>query len=188
MSAVTGSGTTWTIGLTPDTVHLAPTVTATGKGDVTVTINKTGIAITPVTVEIYAKPVDIIWFATGDKKSAGAKTTTITVYFWTTAGVAKELTASDLAADDISVVDGPGVVTATYVGSSAAATLDITITDVFTADLVQVVINKPGFRPATASELTPAGTTALKTAWAAVGTGPTTGQTVADITAVFVAP
>ena len=120
---LSGSGTTWTLGIT--------VVTA---GNVKVSINKTGIDGAEKTVTVFKadETVDITYTVTG---TAGDGTTTGIVFTFS-----GEVT--DLAADDISVADDTGSVTKGELsGSETTWTLAITVV---TAGNVKVSISKDG--------------------------------------------
>ena len=123
---LTGSGTTWELG-----------ITVTTPGVVSVAINKTGISATSHEVTVHKAGEiahDITWTATANGVADTTTSTTITLTF--------SAAVHDLAGTDITLTPGTGTVTkGELTGSGTSWELGITVE---TAGTISVAINKAG--------------------------------------------
>jgi hypothetical protein len=122
---LTGSGQTWSLAITVATV-----------GNVTVSINKTGIESGAKTVAVYkaGETQPVAYTAAADGTAGTTTSTAITLTF--------NEAVSGLTAGDITLVNGSGSVTkGALIGSGQAWSLAITVA---TAGNVTVSINKTG--------------------------------------------
>jgi hypothetical protein len=127
--ALTGSGTSWSLGITVNTA-----------GNVKVTISKAGIEDAEKTVAVYkfVPPPDTAYTAVADGAANTTTSAKIDLIF--------NATVSGLTAGDISVVNDTGVVAkGTLAGSGTDWSLGITVA---TAGNVKVKINKTGIEAA----------------------------------------